>query len=154
MHTFTTQPQANRTTTPARRGLAITELVVALVVLAAIAALAVPRLVRAESHDPAASVRGDLAVLRNAIELYAADHDGSYPPLEGFEAALTRAHNGQGPYLQVIPTPRRDDTSPARTPRIAGFPVAGPQNSVSIIDADWLYDPQTGQVRANALALH
>ena len=154
MHASTFRPQADRKTTTARHGLAITDLVIALVVLAAIAVAAVPHLSQAESHDPTASVRGDLAVLRNAIELYAADHDGSYPPLEGFETALTRAHNGQGPYLQVIPTPRRDDTSPARTPRIAGFPVAGPQNSVSIMDADWLYDPQTGQVRANALALH
>ena len=107
-------------------------------------------------------MRGDLAVLRNAIELYAADHGGAYPPLEGFETALTRRSvDGHGPYLQGIPGPgfRSDSessgsTGSARSPRLAVFPgpaadlAAAPGPAVA-----WLYDEQTGRIQPNVAAL-
>ena len=144
---------------PARRaGLALAEGVVVLVVLAAVALVAVPRLSQADTRDPGASARGDLAVLRNAIELYAADHGGAYPPLEGFETALTRPVDGHGPYLQGIPGPgfRSDSagTEIAQSPQLAAFPgpAAGPAQTPDSAVV-WLYDEQTGRIQPNVAAL-
>lgn len=136
-----------------RGGLALVELVAVLVVLAAIALVAVPRLGRAETVDLGASARGDLAVLRNAIELYAADHGGAYPPLEGFEAALTGPAGGQGPYLQGIPGPDAGSTEATGLPRIAAFPAPGPAAAgPSAPPAVWFYDEQSGRIRPNPAA--
>jgi len=133
------------------------ELAVVLVLLAAIALVAVPRLGRAETGDPGASVRGDLAVLRNAIELYAADHAGAYPPLKGFEAALTGSADGQGPYLQGIPHPAPGSTTAAGTPRVAAFPIPGPAAATAAgpthRPAIWFYDERSGRIQPNAAAL-
>lgn len=134
-----------------RSGLALVELVVLLVVFAAIAVVAVPRLGRAEADPLGASVRGDLAVLRNAIELYAADHSGAYPPLKGFEAALTRPLNGQGPYLQAVPGLAAQNPEAAAAPRVSSFASAHATPG-STFDIAWFYDEKTGRIRHNTSA--
>ena len=144
--------------TAARRGLALTELVVVLVVLATVALVAVPRLSQADTTDSETAVRGDLAVLRNAIELYAADHDGAYPPLDGFTAALTGSVDGHGPYLQAIPGPGFPSDSAVdggpSSPRLAAFP--GPATRLAEAPGPaiaWMYDEQSGRIQPNVAAL-
>ncbi len=141
----------HRPRTATRSGLALVELAVILVVLAVIAVVAVPRLGRAQADPLNATVRGDLAVLRNAIELYAADHDGAYPPIQDFETVLTQPLNGQGPYLQAVPglgdrSPRAQDA-----PRVAPFASPHTPSDASPTVA-WFYDERTGRIQPNIAA--
>ena len=61
------------------RAFSLVELVIVVVIIGIIAAIAIPRVSRlAESADEAA-LRADLATMRTAIELYAAEHRGTLP---------------------------------------------------------------------------
>ena len=101
-------------------------------------------------------MRGDLAVMRTAIDLYAAEHTGSFPTVAGFVDQLTTYSNvaGQtvavkddthffGPYLKAVP----------------GLPVAGDGTGGAIGDTvvaaaaavgvGWLYTQASGDIVAN-----
>ncbi len=133
-----------RTVRP-HRGHALAEWTVIVAVMAVVAVVAVPRLGRAAPADTDTTLRGDLAVLRNAIELYAADHGGAYPPLEGFAAALTQETNGHGPYLQSVPG--LDAGGRAGVENTVQAPSDAPQGF-----AAWLYDPHTGRIQPHPAA--
>ncbi len=71
-------PEARaRTVLP--RGFSLVELVVVVVIIGLIAAIAIPRFGRASANAGDAALRADLKLLRDAIELYAADHNDTYP---------------------------------------------------------------------------
>ena len=55
------------------------ELVIVIVIIGIIAAIAVPRISRGAKGASESAVRGDLAALRAAIDLYAAEHNGIFP---------------------------------------------------------------------------
>ncbi|MEE9404877.1 MAG: hypothetical protein V3V20_08285 [Algisphaera sp.] len=156
------------TTTGVTGGLALVELVIMLVMLGLVAAIAVPRLGKAASHDQTLSVRGDLATLRNAIELYAADHNGAYPALNTFALQLTQTTNdhgqpaatGHGPYLQAIPAlsagPHAGETAvcppPATLITSASTQTASVQtqtHSTPATPAGWCYDALSGHLWPN-----
>lgn len=61
------------------RAFSLVELVIVIVIIGVIAAIAIPRLSRGATGADESGLRGDLAVLRNAIELYASEHSGDYP---------------------------------------------------------------------------
>ena len=60
-------------------GFSLVELVIVVVIIGMIAAIAVPRISRGAKGAAESSVRGSLASLRNAIDLYAAEHNGTFP---------------------------------------------------------------------------
>ncbi|MCK4342851.1 MAG: prepilin-type N-terminal cleavage/methylation domain-containing protein, partial [Phycisphaerae bacterium] len=67
-------PRAGRNTV--HKGVSLIELIIALVILALLAALAIPRFSRAAAQpDEGAILRAHLKVLRVAIERYYQDHD-------------------------------------------------------------------------------
>jgi general secretion pathway protein G len=98
------------------------------------------------------ALRANLAVLRNAIDLYKAEHQGTLPTLAKFSEQLTTYTdiNGTdnasktgvyyfGPYLRSIPSQ----------------PVGPRKGSTGVGSADaagvgWIYDATTGDIRANA----
>lgn len=97
----------------------------------------------------ASELRGDLAVLRNAIDLYATEHAGNYPLLENIDAMLTqytdyRGNTSEkkggdeiyGPYLRRLPTNPFTDSS-----RVGPMSPPSPK-------AGWAYDERTGEVLA------
>ncbi len=139
------------------RGFTILELLVVVVIIGIIAAIAIPRLSRGTAGSAESAVAGDLAALRNAIDLFAAEHGGGYPRLDDIEGQLTgytdHSHTSApvatkdndhifGPYLQAIPPlpvgENRGKTTFTDTPPGA-----------SAADAAWYYNETTGQVRAN-----
>ena len=61
------------------RGFSLVELVIVIVIIGIIAAIAVPRISRGAKGASDSAVRGDLAALRAAIDLFAAEHKGVYP---------------------------------------------------------------------------
>ena len=63
-----------------REGFSLVELVIVVVIIGVIAAIAVPRISRGARGAGDAALRATLAGLRNAIDMYAAEHGGDFPP--------------------------------------------------------------------------
>jgi general secretion pathway protein G len=141
-----------------RKAFSLIELVIVVVIIGIIAAIAIPRLSRGASGAADSALAGNLSVLRNAIDLYATEHGGTYPALATFEAQLTQFSDTSGttsagktptaiygPYIRKIPT----------------LPVgpAGYKNTTTAVDGStgspgtsagaWFYNPSTGEIKAN-----
>ncbi len=101
-----------------RLAFSLVELVIVIVIMGVIAAIAIPRLSRGARTAGGSALRSDLSVLRNSIELYAAEHDGKYPDanivnqLTQFSNATGASFSATknsgsgivfGPYLKEIP---------------------------------------------------
>jgi prepilin-type N-terminal cleavage/methylation domain-containing protein len=156
------------------RGFSLVELLIVVILLGIIAAISIPLVFGYRGQADETSLRSDLAALRGAIEMFAADHDGAYPASigDGTHAAgsadafvwhLTRYSNaaGQtseskdaaypfGPYVQ------------GEVPKVTVGPLAG-GNSVLIVSSSgdlsgdanpakaWKYSTVTGQIICNCL---
>lgn len=98
-----------------RSGFSLVELVIVVVIIGVIAAIAVPRISRGAKGAGDSAVRASLAGLRNAIDMFAAEHSGNFPT--GVDQAelesrlisktdstgvisATAADNIYGPYLR------------------------------------------------------
>jgi general secretion pathway protein G len=140
----------------ARRGFSLIELVIVVVIIGIIAAIAIPRLSRGAAGAADSALAGNLSVLRNAIDLYATEHGGTYPAVATFGDQLTQYTDSSGststtktataiygPYLRKVPT----------------LPVGTNKNSVVVLDGSsgtpgsaaggWFYNPSTGEIKAN-----
>lgn len=141
-----------------KRAFSLVELVIVVVIIGVIAAIAVPRISRGAKGAGESALRGSLASLRNAIDMYAAEHAGAFPAADNLEATLIRqltektdvngaAGGNLGPYLRrgFPPCPvgvRKGDT---------GVIVAAAAPAVSEITAGkgWVYSSATGEVIVN-----
>jgi prepilin-type N-terminal cleavage/methylation domain-containing protein len=65
------------------RAFSLVELVVVIVIIAVIAAIAIPRFSRGAAGADESALMGNLATLRQALELYGAEHGGDYPGKNG-----------------------------------------------------------------------
>lgn len=100
-----------------RRGFSLIELVIVIVIIGIIAAIAIPRMSRGSQGAAESSLRANLAVMRNAIELFITEHEGVLPSTTGatFADQMTKNTdiNGNvgttagthiyGPYMREIP---------------------------------------------------
>ncbi len=145
-----------------RIGFSLVELVIVVVIIGVIAAIAVPRISRGAKGAGESALRGNLASLRNAIDMYAAEHGGTWPGADGLEQTLidqlTKKTNLAGapdaadatfgPYL------RRG------FPPVPVGPNAGKAKGVIMTDAapavaeaqdtkGWVYNYKTGEIIAN-----
>ncbi len=139
----------------------LVELVIVVVIIGIIAAIAVPRISRGAKGAGDAALRASLAGIRNAIDMYAAEHLGNYPgliPVAADQAALEtqlttktdadgNAGGGFGPYLRsgfpTIPVGSKKNTSDVKFPlTAAGDPVADGSTA-------WAYSTDTGKFIAN-----
>ncbi len=135
-----------------RRGFSLLELVIVVVIIGIIAAIAIPRMSRGSAGAADSALSGNLAVLRNAIDLYAAEHVSVYPGEATIADQLTKYTNDlgatsdtrtteyiYGPYIRMIPA----------------LPVGAKKGSTGIAAADavgvgWLYTAVPGTIKANA----
>ena len=102
-----------------RSGFSLVELVIVVVIIGIIAAIAVPRISRGAVGASEASLRGSLRGLRNAIDMYAAEHAGEWPATDKSQATFigqltkmtdvagsvgtTAGTHIYGPYLRSVP---------------------------------------------------
>ena len=139
-----------------KRAFSLLELVIVVVIIGIIAAIAIPRMSRGTAGASDSALSGDLAVLRNAIDLFAAEHDGKFPTLAKITNQLTMYSDGLntsdpvatrdathpfGPYLRTVPklpvgTNKGLDTFTGTSP--AGTDVGG-----------WFYTEASGKISAN-----
>jgi len=153
------------------RGFSLIELVIVIVILGLIAGIAIPRLTRASQGSAEAALRADLKMLREAIDLYAVEHNGDWPSLraagdgvgpqtsEAFKRQLTwyTAENGEasrtkdathylGPYLRKIPPlpvgSRAGKDAVALMNHFSTPGIVGP-------DYGWEFEQYFGPIRAN-----
>lgn len=139
------------------KAFSLVELVIVLVIIGVIAAIAIPRLTRGATNAGATAVAADLAALRNAIELYRAEHEGIFPSAANFSSQMTQFSNlagdtfsatavvatgiVYGPYLKAIPP----------------LPVGAKKGATGVAAADavgvgWLYTDATGEITTNTTA--
>lgn len=127
------------------------ELVVVVAIIAIIAAIGIPRLSRGTRGASDSALSGNLAVLRNGIDLYAAEHGGTYPTVadianqllqytdySGDTAAAKDTTHIYGPYMRKIPP----------------LPVGAKKGNTEIKAADgatvgWIYTETPGEIKAN-----
>jgi prepilin-type N-terminal cleavage/methylation domain-containing protein len=145
-----------RSTQTLRRGFSLIELVIVIVIIGIIAAIAIPRMSRGAEGAAESSLRANLAVLRNAIDLYHSEHEGDYPAATTFEAQMTKfsslagATNDAsssvylyGPYLREIPP------LPVKVPSGVN-PKANGVAAATAATVGWIYTESTGVIRANS----
>ncbi len=160
------------------RGFSLVELVIVIVIIGIIAAIAVPRISRGAKGASDSAVRGDLAALRAAIDLFAAEHKGVYPGkvkntgtgtglASDFIDHLTKFSdiNGKtgdydasatppiiyGPYLRNgIPTLPVGSTSGASG--ILLDSTNSPPEVAESATEGWVFNPSTGEILANTTA--
>jgi general secretion pathway protein G len=97
-------------------GFTLLEMMMVVVIIALIAAVAIPKLSRGAQGATDSAVAADLAVLRNAIDMFQAEHNNSYPAVATISTQLTQftditgatnatkdATHIYGPYLRTVP---------------------------------------------------
>lgn len=156
-----------------RFAFSLVELIVVVVIIGILAAIAIPRFSRGAAGAGDSGVRGNLAVLRNAIELYYYEH-GKYPGEVGdgtnaagseaaFIAQLTQytsdagvvsatkdATHKYGPYLRTgIPAcPVQPRTGLNGVSMVTTAPVY----TAAATTSGWVYNYETGQICVNSNA--
>jgi len=146
-----------RTNARKKRGFSLLELVIVVVIIGIIAAIAIPRMSRGTAGASDSAVAGDLAVVRNGLDLFAAEHAGKFPTLAKIENQLTQYTDGTitaapvatkdathiyGPYLRQVP-PLPVGANKGKTTFTATAPAA------AVADAGWYYNETSGEIQAN-----
>lgn len=155
------------------RAFSLVEMIIVVVIIGILAAIAIPRLSRGASGAGDSGVRGNLSVLRNAIELYFYEH-GEYPgknaagaAVAGSEAALiaqliqftddagdpslTRDSTHRfGPYLRkgMPPCPVAPRIGKTGVSMISG--TTAPVYDSGAADAGWVFNYDTGDIVVNS----
>jgi general secretion pathway protein G len=62
-----------------RKGVTLIELLIVVLILAALAAIAIPRISSSATAAKKNACKTNIDVMNSAIEMYAADHSGTYP---------------------------------------------------------------------------
>ena len=139
-----------------RWGFSLLEVVIVVAIIAILAAIGIPRMSRGARGASDSALTGDLATLRNAIDLYAAEHVGVYPTAADCNDQLTQYTNAAGtvsptgvkttefiygPYMRAIPP----------------LPVGAKKGKSGIetttgTNVGWLYNATEGKVQANTTA--
>jgi general secretion pathway protein G len=135
-----------------RRGFSLLEVVIVVAIIAILAAIGIPRMSRGSRGANDAAVSGNLSVLRNAIDLFSAEHGGEFPDVADCNDQLTQYTDITGdtsatkvgayiygPYLRSIP--------PLTVGSHKGDRLISDSNGVGV---GWIYVAASGDIRANA----
>jgi type IV pilus assembly protein PilA len=151
-----------------KKAFTLVELLIVIGVLGIVAAILIPELQGHSARAMDTTAKDNLRILRNVVEVYAAQHNGTPPGyLNGdttntptnasFAAQLTNATNvsGQtnptptalfpfGPYLPAMPlNPFNDSSTATVLANSDSFPEEAPG------DTGWIYKPATKEIRIN-----
>ena len=139
------------------RAFSLIELVIVVVIIGVISAIAIPRMTRAANNAGAAALKANLSVLRSAIELYRAEHEGALPTVANIAEQLTM-------YTKIGGTDH-NEVSDAVAGRIYGpyvrnippLPVGDKKGKTKVDDGvganvGWVYNATTGAIIAGTNA--
>ncbi|MHC4985371.1 MAG: prepilin-type N-terminal cleavage/methylation domain-containing protein [Planctomycetota bacterium] len=136
-------------------GFSMLELVIVIVILGIIAAIAIPRMSRGSEGAADAALTANLAVLRNAIDLFVAEHDGVYPAAADCANALSQYSNKLGD--DFVTTRDNNHIYGPYIRQVPPLPVGAAKGNTGIAAAagagvGWIYDVSTGAIQANTTA--
>ena len=150
-----------------RKGFSLIELVIVVVIIGIIAAIAIPRMSRGTAGAADSALSGNLSVLRNAIELYATEHNGKFPgdgtattPATA-EDALTKFTNDAGEASDTKTTTHIYGPYLRKVPPVTVGPLKNDRTKNALIKTDtvgaveatpttgWVYNKSTGVIKAN-----
>ena len=147
-----------------KRGFSLVELVVVIVIIGILAAIAIPRLSRGSTGAAQSAVAASLATIRNAVSLYATEHNNTFPGPDaaGFVNKLTTYTDiggttnlsktttfRFGPYLAAIPPcPVGENTGQPTANQVlvvaSSPPVPDPAGGEG-----WVFNATTGEFLPN-----
>ena len=143
-----------------KSGFSLVELVIVVVIIGVIAAIAVPRISRGAKGAGDAALRGTLAGIRNAIDMYAAEHSGNYPT--GIDQAAVelklvgKTDNAGNPGTEFGPYLRTGfpaiSVGPLKGQSDLKFPLTATGDPVADGMTAWAYSIDTGKFIANTTA--
>lgn len=157
------------------RGFSLVELVIVIVIIGVIAAIAIPRVTQATRGANESALSSNLSILRNAIEQYAAEHNGVYPgklaaggtygaaeTADAFKSQLLMYSNAKGevsetrsasyplgPYLRKDIPPLPVGANKGST-AVNVQAVTTPLTAAVAGGEGWMYSCDTGEIIANA----
>lgn len=136
------------------RAFSLIELVIVVVIIGIIAAIAIPRMSRGAAGAGDSALASNLATLRKAVDLYAAEHDGAYPLQAKFTEQLTQFTDSSGDFAAT------KDATHVFGPYLRSIPVmnSGSQKGKNEVtatgsnDGGWVYSETAGTITADAKA--
>jgi general secretion pathway protein G len=136
---------SNRTTN--RAAFTLVELVVVVMILGVLAAIAAPRLLGTSHTAVENGARQTLGVIRSAIDLYAAEHNGELPGADGMESTF---QNDLKKYLRgsEFPLCTVDATKNNELHMMSGNDVPGATGGLGA--PSWAYNYETGSFYINS----
>ncbi len=143
-----------------KRGFSLVELVIVVVIIGVIAAIAVPRISRGAKGAGESALRGSLAGMRNAIDMYAAEHNGAFPGVDGLNTTVVRQLTEQtdivgavgtdyGPYLRRMPPVPVGPNAGKATGIMMALTGSTAVNELLDPTLGWIYNKDTGDIIAN-----
>jgi len=134
-----------------RWGFSLLEVVIVVAIIAILAGMAIPRMSRGAKGASDSALSGDLAVLRNAIDLYATEHGGELPGAATINEQLVQYTDGTG---ATSATKSADYIYGPYVRSVPSLPVGARKGQSKIAAADaadvgWLYTESTGAITAN-----
>lgn len=141
-----------------RSAFTLIEVLIVVIIMAVLAATIIPQFTTSTKDAKESSLKFNMHTLRSQIELYKAQHNGSYPTVTSKSLPqLTSRTNAAGatgtdatsypfgPYVDQIPNNPMDSKSAVTSVSLSG---AKP-TAVSGTDGGWQYDPNTGAIWPN-----
>lgn len=127
------------------KGFTLVEILIVVVILGILAAIVVPQFTNAANEARVGNIATQVSTMENQIELYAAQHNGSYPTLAELQAAWAVMIDGN--YLKELPINPFSNSS-----AVTAWDSTGVSNDAIIYDdgTGWLYDAATGNIAASA----
>ena len=137
-----------------RSGFSLLEVVIVVAIIAILAAIGIPRMSRGSRGAGDSALRANLSVLRNAVDLFSAEHQGNYPTAANVANQLIQYSNTSG-----SPQESKDDTHiyGPYLRSVPPLPVGARKGGTQIAAADandvgWIYNQTTGAVTSNTTA--
>jgi prepilin-type N-terminal cleavage/methylation domain-containing protein len=130
-----------------RNAFTLVELVVVIMILGILAAVAAPKLLNTSKTATDNGLRQTLSIIRDAIELYAAENGGSLPPCANATTSLQAALDDyiRGTLFPKCPVGTMDQNVTATTTT----PIAADATPAT----GWKYNTSTGEFICNSPAL-
>ena len=133
------------------RGFTLLEMMLVVVIIALIAAIAIPKFSRGAAGANDSAVSSNLAVLRNAIDMFQVEHAGVYPTVANIATQLTQFSDATGA------TSATKDATHVYGPylrRVPALPVGANKGNSGIAAAagtgvGWIYNATTGTIQTS-----